>query len=298
MAKVEAISYEDWQERFHDERSCIQYVIDCRWPEGWVCPQCGSKDACFVEGHHRFHCKSCRFSMGVTVGTLFEHSNLPLTKWFDALLLNSIDKGGISASRLSKLLKVTWNTARLMLSKIRQVMGEREADYTLDGYVELDDAFIGGVKPGKRGRGAAGKTPILVACQNEGQQAGFIKIKAVTAVNGETVEAFSEKNLRPQSRVVTDGLAALNPLAKHHAHFPAVTPPKEAHLKLPWVHRVIANLKRYLLGTYHGVSAQHLQEYLDEFCYRFNRRRVEAELPVRLLHLCLNHSPIAKPQLL
>jgi len=264
----------------------------------WRCPSCDSEQHYFIEGHHRFECADCHFGMSVTVGTLFENSNLPLTKWFTAILLNSLDKGGISASRLSKVLEVRWNTARLMLSKIRSVMGEREENYQLSGFVELDDAFVGGVKPGKRGRAAAGKVPIMVACENEGKQAGFVKIKAVDSVSHKNVGDFVKEHLAKNSIVKTDALPALTCIEESHEHQAEVTPAKQAHIKLPWVHRVIANLKRYLLGTYHGVSAQHLQEYLDEFCYRFNRRRIEPQLPIRLLHLCMSHTPILANQLI
>src|SRR5579884_2895044 len=123
--RVKAISYEEWQKRFTDEEACIEYLIECRWPEGYVCSKCQSTEHYYIAGHHRFECKACGHTMGVTVGTIFENSNLQLTQWFTAILLMSIDKGGISASRLSRILEVTWNTARLMLFKLRTVMGDR-----------------------------------------------------------------------------------------------------------------------------------------------------------------------------
>jgi transposase-like protein len=129
-------------------------------------------------------------------------------------------------------------------------MGHRDSLYRLSGTIELDDAFIGGKHKGKRGRGAQGKTPVLIACENRQKKAGFIAMKAVNAVNFKKVDEW-----------------------------------------LPWVHIAIGNLKTFLLGTFHGVTSKYLQEYLNEFCYRFNRRFVEKQIPNRLLNLAIIHMP-------
>jgi transposase-like protein len=291
--KMEAISFEEWQKRFSEEDACIAHLIEARWPKGYVCSQCQSTQHYYIAGHHRFECRDCGHTLGVKVGTVFENSKLPLTKWFTAILLMSSDKGGISAQRLSKVVNVDWNTARLMLSKLRTVMGDRNREYQLAGTVEFDDALVGGVSTGgKRGRGAEKKTPVLVACENEGAHAGFVAMKAVPSVDGDEVKAFAQEAIQPGKEVRTDGLAALNTLGEKHNHQAKVTPSKEAKIWLPWVHTAIALLKRFLLGTFHGVSGKYLQEYLDEFCYRFNRRAWEGEIPVRLLSLCVAHPPI------
>jgi hypothetical protein len=229
----------------------------------------------------------------VTAGTVFHSTNLPLVKWFWAIYWVSSDKGGISALRLSKLIEVSWPTAFCLLRKLRIAMGHRDRLYRLNHRViELDDALVGGHRPGKRGRGAEGKTAILVACEDHGERAGFIAMDVVARVDKANVSAFSDRRLHPGRTVLTDAWPALRALADTQEHVPEFTPPHLANAWLPWVHIAISNLKRFLLGTYHGVSPIYLQEYANEFCYRFNRRRWEPEIPNRLLRLCTEHAPI------
>jgi len=216
-----------------------------------------------------------------------------LVKWFWAIYLVAADKGGISALRLSKHIGVSWPTARNLLKKIPTAMAHRDSTYRLfNELIELDDTYVGGKKPGKRGRGATGKKPILVAVENRGKTAGFIAMKAVETVSGETIKSFLEHHLNHGQQVRTDALPAMNIVNKTHQHDKKVTPPEEASSWLPLVHIVISNMKTFLNGTFHGVTHKYLQEYLDEFCYRFNRRFWEHELPLRLLNACLSHVPV------
>lgn len=196
--------------------------------------------------------------------------------------------------RLSKYLDVSWLTARSMLRKIRTAMGNRDGLYQLTRLVEVDDALVGGKRSGKRGRGSEGKTLVLIGCENRGKKAGFIAMKSVSGITHETVGDFSKRHLSLDSIIRSDALPALNRLGEKHCHEARVTPAEKMDERLPWVHIVISNMQRFLLGTYHGVSAIHLQEYLNEFCYRFNRRQWESQLPHRLLSLCVQHLPLSK----
>lgn len=290
----------EWQERYSDERTCIEALIQMRWPDGFECPRCQAKRSWFIEGYHLFECADCHEQISVTSGTLFHASKLPLTKWFVAIYFTAINKGGISAERLSKYIDVTWKTARLMLAKIRKAMGEQDQKYLLSGLIELDEAFVGGkTTGGKRGRGSESKTAIWVACENDAQhkRAGFLKMKAVETLDAASVKAFSAEAMVPGQDLRTDGSPTLKTLEGTHRVESQVVPPKEAPKWLPWVHIAIANLKRYLLGTYHGVSGEYLQQYLDEFCYRFNRRWCELEIPNRLLSVLANHKPVLRTSL-
>jgi len=139
---------------------------------------------------------------------------------------------------------------------------------------------------------AEGKSAVLVAVENRGARAGFIAMQQVPAVTKETVAKFVQSRLPPSHLVRSDALASLVAIGKTQHHAARVTPPDKAGEWLPWVHIAIGNLKAFLLGTYHGVSSRYLQEYLDEFCYRFNRREWEAELPLRLLNACLTHTQV------
>ena len=223
---------------------------------------------------------------------MFHSTNLPLVKWFWAIYLVAADKGGISALRLSKHIGVSWPTARNVLKKIRTAMADRDSMYRLlNDLIELDDAYIGGKKPGKKGRGAKGKKPIVVAVENKGNKAGFVAMEAMEAVSGKNIKGFLDRHVKEGQHVRTDAFPAMNIIDETYQHEKKVTPPQEVSSWLPLVHIVIGNLKKFLNGTYHGVTHTYLQEYLDEFCYRFNRRFWEFELPLRLLNACLNHGP-------
>jgi transposase-like protein len=215
-----------------------------------------------------------------------------LVKWFWAIYLTAADKGGISALRLAKHIGVSWVTARSILKKIRTAMADRDSDYRLEHLIEFDDAYIGGKRTGKRGRGAAGKRPILVAVETRGEKAGFMAAKAVDVVSKETVREFLQNHLKAGQIVRTDAFPALNSVNEMHDQQKKVMAMEEASQWLPLVHSIIGNVKKFLNGTFHGVSLKYLQEYLDEFSYRFNRRFWEPELPLRLLNACLSHVPV------
>ena len=290
--KASEISFYDWQRQFASEAACLEQLAKLRWPDGFLCPKCAHDQGYLLSRRGLYECAGCHYQSSVTAGTLFHATKLPLTKWFWAIYWLSTDKGSISALRLSKLIGVSWPTAYAVLRKLRIAMGNRDSLYRLSEVIELDDALIGGKRSGKRGRGAQGKTPILVACEDWNARPGFVAIEAVPTVNQHTVHAFVQRRLKPQQTVRTDALPALNTLSRTHTQLSRVTPPEQADTWLPWVHIVISNLKRFLLGTYHGVSRQYLQEYLNEFSYRFNRRFWEPEIPNRLLRTCVEHAPV------
>lgn len=290
--KMPEISLLEWQKRFGTERACEKVLVKIRWPNGFVCPRCNSKEMSFIVTRNKYQCSQCRYQVSITAGTLFHSTNLPLVKWFWAIYLTATDKGGVSALRLAKHIGVSWPTARQMLKKIHIAMADRDSVYRLQNLIEFDDAYIGGKRTGKRGRGAAGKKPILVAVEDREKTAGFMAIEAVDTISKETVRKFLQKYLKEGQTIRTDAFPALNPVGEQHDHQKAVVPAEEASEWLPLVHVVIGNLKKFLNGTFHGVSIRYLQEYLDEFSYRFNRRFWEPELPLRLLNACLSHVPV------
>lgn len=290
--KALAVDLLEWQKRFGTEEACGEALARQRWPEGFCCPRCGHDHGYAISTRKSYECSSCHYQASLTAGTLFHSTNLPLTKWFWAIYLMASDKGGISAPRLAKQIGTSWITAHRMLRKIRIAMGHRDSVYRLHDLVEIDDALVGGRKPGKRGRGAEGKVPVLVAVENRDSGAGFIAMQQVAVVTKETVTGFVKSRLPPSQVVRSDKLAALGAIGKTQHHAARVTPPDKAGEWLPWVHVAIGNLKAFLLGTYHGVSSKYLQEYLNEFCYRFNRRAWEPELPMRLLNACLTHTQV------
>ena len=290
--KMPEVSLLEWQKRFGTESACEKVLVKIRWPDGFICPRCKSKVASFITTRKKYQCSQCRYQISITAGTLFHSTNLPLVKWFWAIYLISTDKGGISALRLAKHIGVSWPTARQMLKKIRMAMADRDGTYRLQNLIEFDDAYVGGKRAGKRGRGAAGKSPILIAVETREEKAGFMAVETVDVISKKTVREFLQKHLKEGQTVRTDGFPALSPVSEVHDHQKKVVPVEESTKWLPLVHVVIGNLKKFLNGTFHGVSMKYLQEYLDEFSYRFNRRFWEPELPLRLLNACLSHVPV------
>ena len=290
--KMPEVSLLEWQKRFGTESACEKVLVKIRWPDGFICPRCKSKVATFITTRQKYQCSQCRYQISITAGTLFHSTNLPLVKWFWAIYLMATDKGGISALRLAKHIGVSWSTARQMLKRIRMAMADRDGPYRLQNLIEFDDAYVGGKRAGKRGRGAAGKSPILVAVETREEKAGFMAVETVDVISKKTVREFLQKHLKEGQTVRTDGFPALSPVSEVHDHQKKVVPVEESWKWLPLVHVVIGNLKKFLNGTFHGVSMKYLQEYLDEFSYRFNRRFWEPELPLRLLNACLSHVPV------
>jgi len=174
-----------------------------------------------------------------------------------------------------------------MLRKLRTAMGDRDGQYCLSGLIEVDDAYLGG----KRGRGTAGKTPVMAGVERRADQSGFGTVQVVEKIDHAAVKQFAER-IEPRATVRSDAYPALNILSEHCEPEARVTPPEKAGQWRPQVHMVIGNLKRFLWGTFHGVSATYLQEYIDEFVYRFNRRWWEEQIPQRLLHAATHHPAV------
>ena len=202
MKNYQNTSFLAWTKQFGTERDCLEAVAKIRWPEGFRCPRCEHDRAYVMTRHCIRRCRRCDYQASPTVGTLFENTRLPLHKWFAAIYLMSADKGGISAERLRKMIGVTWRTAQLMLDKLRRAMANQDRQYvlglTMNACVELDDAFVGGhTQGGKRGRGADGKRPVLVAVEHrDNERAGFLTMEAVDRVNSKTVRVPSAAGRR------------------------------------------------------------------------------------------------------
>jgi transposase-like protein len=291
------LSLLEFQRRFSTEAACQEALEQARWPGGFVCPRCGQGEASRITTRRLLQCCVCRYQVSVTAGTVFHKTRTPLVKLFWALWMVSRDKGGTSAMRLSRQMGLSYRTARTMLHKLRKAMGQRDARYTLTGPIEMDDAYFGGKGNGKMGRGTA-KTPVVVMVEERGEHAGYIGINALTAASKPQLSAAAQEKIAPGRLVHTycwtgcNGLAALG-----HDHHAEKVPPHQAHEKLPWVHIAISNAKTFLLGTYHGVSHKYLQTYLDEFCYRFNRRTWETTLTERLITACSVAKPVTLAEL-
>ncbi len=249
--KAQETSFYDWQKKFSSDDKCMAHLAKLRWPNGFQCPQCGHDHGYCWKQHDRYECASCHRQTSVTSGTLFHATKLPLTKWFWAIYWMGTDKGGISALRLSKLIGVTWRSAYRILSKLRTAMGNRDSIYRLSEIIELDDALVGGKRPGKRGRGAEGKVSVLIACENKNGRPGFIAMEAVNSVSKKSIGDFAKRRIKASQTVRTDGLPANQGVSIHVTPISKVTPPEMANEWLSWVHVAIANLKRFLLARFY-----------------------------------------------
>ena len=269
-------TFEEFLEWFSTEEDCVSYLELIRWPEGFVCPGCGGKEA-WRTSRGLWHCQACRRQSSPTSGTVFEDSRKPLRLWFHVMWLMMAQKTGLSARNLCDTYGFgSYQTAWAWLHKLRRVM-IRQGRERLVGRVEVDEAFVGGKKEGLRGRGAAGKARVLVAVEGEsGKKLGRVRFRRVQKINRASVELFIVDYVEPGAVVVTDGLAVYDHLAsagfEHRPH--VVSTGGEAALQqLDHAHLVISLVKRWLGGTHQGaVQSVHLQAYLDEFAFRFNRR--------------------------
>ena len=276
------------------EESCEKYLINVRWPDGMVCKHCGGKSFGVQAGKTRgYRCDDCHRFMSPTTGTIFHRTRTPLREWFVALFLVAADKRGLSALFLAEQLGVSYPTAWAMLQRMRHAMAKRDKQYLLPSRVEMDEMFIGAPTEGqKRGRGTE-KTPVLVAVSfspgKEGKEyVGFAKMRAVQTIDAASVVAFAKETIESGAVVRTDGLSVYPPL-EHHGfmHDKNAVGKRKAHIVLPHVHTFISNLRSFVMGTHHGLDETHLQQYLDEFCWRFNRRRCHHQMFDRLLLACM-----------
>lgn len=277
---------QDFIDRFATEAACREYIAQVRWGGTPLCPRCGGGLRAVRRGV--FQCKKCRHDISVTAGTAFGGSRIPLRLWFQALWLIASQKNGVSALGLARVLGIKrYETAWSLAQRIRGAM-VRPGRERLSGTVEADEVFLGGVKPGKRGRGAAGKVLVLVAVEDKGA-AGFgrIRIDIIPDAKAETLISTIKTMVEPGSTIRTDQLTSYSALTKHGYRHVAVD--RESAVgedPTPLVHRVASLLKRWLLGTHHGrVEEQHLPAYLNEFVFRFNRRtsRSRGKLFLRLV---------------
>jgi transposase-like protein len=263
----------EMERRFSSEEACRQYLLALRWPQGVVCPRCGGTKGWTMQ-RGLWLCSQCRHQTSVTAGTIFQDSRLPLTLWFRAIWQVTSQKNGVSALGLQRVLGLgSYKTAWAMLHKLRRAMVRAGRD-RLRGTVEVDETYWGGEEEGVRGRLTQDKALIGVAAEQDGQGIGRIRLRRLADLTKASLHGFISEAVQPGSTVHTDGLPAyLGMEGYSHERDVQRRQPKGEHL-LPRVHRVVSLLKRWLIGTHQGaIDLEHLDDYLDEFTFRFNRRK-------------------------
>jgi len=262
--------------RFRDEESCRAYLFALRWPEGFVCPRCqGHRTSPMERG--LWLCLGCEAQVSLTAGTIFHRTRLPLRLWFRAIWYVTSQKNGTSALGVQRVLGLgSYQTAWSWLHKLRRAM-VRPGRERLHGRVEVDEVFIGGKESGFEGRSAPAKALVAIAAEEDGEGTGRIRMSRIRDAKKPTLHHFIETMIAPGSLVCTDGWTSYLGLEEKGYEHEIITlegkPPALATTAMPRVHRISSLLKRWLLGTHHGaVRASHLDYYLDEFTFRFNRR--------------------------
>ena len=280
------------------EEACRAYLASIRWPDGFVCPQCNSRQV-WVLPNALYACQQCGRQTSLTAGTLFHGTRSPLRVWFQAIWYVTGQKYGASALGVQRVLGLgSYHTAWAWLHRLRRAM-VRPGREPLSGLVEVDETYWGAPQPGKRGRGADGKTIILVAVEYTGRHLGRLRLQRVPDVQGDTLEQAVGEIVAPGSTIETDGWQGYHRLEEagytHH-----IVRTEVADKLLPHVHLVVSLLKRWLLGTHQGgVQESHMDYYLDEFTFRFNRRKSHSRglLFYRVLAYALEVAPLREADL-
>lgn len=258
---------------FPNEEACEKYLYDSRWSDGFICPLCGDKEFYYHKERRLFRCKANDHQTSLTAGTIMHRSRQPLFHWFLAAYLLIAETPGISALQLQRQLGTKrYETIFNLLHKLRSSMVNPFRD-KIEGIVEVDETYIGGPSTGgKRGRGTQ-KAIVIVAVERRGTKAGRIRLRYISNLSEETIMRFIDDSIEKKTIIITDSLKSYWNLSKHGYTHKAITQKRaNKESSLPIAHIAISNLKTWLKGTHHGVSKKHLQAYLNEFVFRFNRR--------------------------
>ena len=295
----------DFQKKFSTERRCHDFLFKQKWPDGFICHRCQHRHYSFVSTRKLYQCKNCKYQVSVTAGTIFHKSRKPLKIWFWMIFFITRSKTGQSIRHLQRLLRIgCYKTAWTMAHKIHKAMQERDTPYKLGGIMEMDDAYFGErTVTGKRGRGAGGKSSVIIAVgtriYKNKVKPSFLKMEVTDNMKKQSVQDFVKRNVSDGSHIKTDKFKSYHWLDNGiFEHEPIrIYNPKETLNHLPWVHIMIGNIKGIIKGVHHGVSSKHLGRFLCEYCYRFNRRFIENDMFINLIRACANTQTITFAEL-
>jgi len=311
----EKMSWLIFQEEFQNEEDCYNWLYETRWPNGFICPKCKGKEYWLISTKQRLYkCTKCNNRISLTSGTIFHKTRTSLLKWFMLIFRMATSKTGVSINEMARELEIKdYKTVWTMAHKVRKAMADRDAQYTLAGLVEIDESFFGPSFSGKRGRGTEKKELVIVAVsvwkdKDGKERPGFAHAFVAESADAETIENILRRLDVPNDEMTplinairSDGWRSYQTVSKNIGitHNRAVLrDPKDSMKLLPWTHKVIANAKAVFSGPHRGVSRKHLQSYLSEVCYRFNRRFWGKEVFHRLLFACASTSTITRDELM
>jgi transposase-like protein len=300
-SRVRGLSEAEFQATYGTEEQCRAVVEKLRWPDRFVCPLCGGQEGKWLSTRPKIQCRSCRHQVSLTAGTIFHATKLSLTTWFLAMWLIASAKNGISSVELGRRLGIKQTNAWSLKQKIMAVMAEREGKKRLDGRIEMDDAYLGGQRPGKRGRGAAGKQPFVAAVSTSDEcRPRKIKLLPVKGFRKKEIKKLIAEHLASTSRLVTDGLrcwTAVDEAGFEHRAIMTGSGRKAAQWSpFKWVNTTLGNIKAAITGTYRQISPAHAGRYLASFAWRYNRRFDLDTLLPRLVHSAVRTRPLPYQQ--
>jgi len=297
-------TYRKFVEMFPDDAKCAAFLARLRWPEGFICPACKIASTPWNESRGRLACPICRHQTSVSTGTIFDKTRTPLTTWFEAAWHVSSAKNGMSAKTLERTIGTSYQVAWMMLQRFRVAMVNTDRKQ-LSGDVEVDETFAGGEEHGgKRGRGATKSIVVIAVEIRQPKGFGRVRMRHIPDASGESLLPFVREVVAPGSVVRTDGWSGYNGLSDYGYTQDILVLSSSgdpAHVSMPGVHRVASLLKRWLLGTHQGsVLSNHLQSYLDEFTFRFNRRTSRSRGLVfrRLLEQAVITGPVTQADII
>jgi transposase-like protein len=272
----------EFNDEYGTEEQCREHLFEKRFGNGFHCPKCTHEKGVKISSRLLMQCSKCHYQVSVTSGTVMNDTKLPIRKWYMAIYLITSSKRGMSSLELQKQIKVTYKTAWYVNKRIKEAMKEAESKYKLTGSVSIDEAYFSGRKSGenvgdkpkKRGRGTNKSKVIVAVSLNKDKNPLFAKMRVVDNFKAKTIEKFAKDNVSVGVAIVTDGFKAYKgqSLKKDYFHEFENFDKTDDKSPLKWIHILISNAKAFINGTFHGLERNELQSYLDEFCYRFNRR--------------------------
>ena len=308
MARPRSLT--QFQKDFSDESSCAAYLMARRWPGGFVCPVCGSTRSALLKSRaHTYECLDCGRQTSITASTVMHRSKLPMPMWFWAAHLMATHSNGMSALQLAAQLGVTYKTAWLLTQKLRRSMVDPDRA-PLEGVVEVDQTEIpfrtdaAASDPAKAGKIViAGAVEVIDRAANQARsrkigakyldtRSGRVRLAAISNNSAASIHAFVRANVKRGATLLTDGHKSYLGLSEYR-HDPRTVGKMAGHVALPWIHRVFSLMKRWGLGTYHGLRRKHLDTYLNEFVFRYNRRFYRHVSFETVLGLASRHNPVS-----
>lgn len=301
------MSLSQFQERYGSERQCEIALVAWRWPDGFVCPHCGCREHAIVGKRRLYSCHGCRRQTSIKAGTIFAHTHIALTKWFQAMWLITQSKNSISTLELSRQIGVKWDSAWLMRQKLSSVIVEHQAGEKLDGRIEMDEAVLGGERTlangGKRGQSGPNKLPfvIAVATSDDGTPQRLL-LHTVPVLNKDNIEAMAMSLLASTAHVISDGYWCFRSVTKAGCtHERIITKHRglQSHkmVEFHWVNTVLGNIKSAITGTHRSLRQRYAFRYLAEFQFRFNQRYRLADMLDKLGALAAKSAPMPYRQI-